>query len=211
MPWDMLVPTGGGTGGGEMVVHGPEWHNADVPSKINPNLLYNSTGMMNMNGWIIHPKVINFRDEFIIDDFSYFLATGNSADGNAMISASTPLIPGQTYTFSGQFVGGPIRVSMLFQDQANVNLIDYFVGTTVLFEETFLPGSPRRAASFVPPAGTYAGSLKIEFLAATESDTAKYMRMKIEEGNKATEWIPCLTDPYQNNIVISGVTAADLA
>lgn len=212
MPWDIAVSGSGGTGTGEgMVIHGPEYHTGQIPTVINPNLLYNSTGMMNMIGWITHPKVINFRDEFIIDDFSYFLATGNSAEADAMFSASVPLTPGKQYTFSGEFSGpAVIKVTMLYQDVNHVNLLTEFVDTLVLCEEVFTDLSVRKNVTFTPPAGTHSGSLKIEFLATDEAQTAIYKRLKIEEGAVATAWIPCLTDPYQNNIVIQGLTAADM-
>lgn len=206
MPWLINVQSGGGSGGG--IVIDPELL-ATLQKIANPNLLYNSTGMMNMGGWITHPKTKNFRDEFIIDDFSYYVTTGNDA-GIGFVSASLPVQAGKEYTFSGEFVSpSPIKVSILFQDSQNINSTTNLVSEMVLFEETFGGEFTQRVATFTPPTGTYCCSLKIEFLAADETEQALYQRLKIEEGNKATAWIPCLTDPYQNNVFMPALTAAD--
>lgn len=210
MGWGTSNWLGTGGSGGEMTIHGSDMHDSTVPKIINPNLLYNSTGMMNLGGWIVHPKVINYRDEFIIDDFSYFLVTGDTED-TPMVSASLPLEAGVEYTFSGEFVSDfPIRVKMLYQDQAGVNDLDQILSTVELFTEVFPSGSERRVASFTVPEGVYCGCLSIEHLADNETVTAIYKRMKIEKGSVATEWIPCLTDPYQNTIYAEGMNAYEL-
>lgn len=199
-----------GSGGG-MTVHGSDMHDATVPRIKNPNLLYNSTGMMNMGGWISHPKVINFRDEFIIDDYSYFLVTGNTENTNAMISASLPIKEGVTYTFSGEFEStDSIRVSILFQDSSNVNNPEENIAAVELFSESFVANGARRVASFSAPSGAYCCCVKLEHLATQETNTAKYIRLKIEEGSVATDWVPCMSDPYQNNVLLVGMTASDL-
>ena len=100
-------------------------------------------------------------------------------------------------------------MSILFQDQNNVNNVSNLVSEMVLFEETLGSESGRRVATFTVPEGVYCGCLKIESLAANETDVAIYQRLKIEEGNKATAWVPCLTDPYQNNVFMAGLTASD--
>jgi hypothetical protein len=200
----------GSSGGGEMRVHGSDMHDATVPKIIHPNLLYNSTGMMNLGGWINTTKVINYRDEFIIDDFSYFLLTGNT-EGSGFSCQSLPLKEGVVHTFSGTFVSEDIlRISMFFQDQTGVNDFSKTIGSVILFEQNFPNGTARVEASFTPPVGTYAGYLCIEYLATDEAHTATLSRMKIEESATATDWVPCLTDPYQNNIVIQPLNAAAL-
>lgn len=207
MPW---LTDQTSSGGGDGTTIDPELL-ATLQRIANPNLLYNSTGMMNMGGWIVHPKTINFRDNFLIDDFSYFLVTGND-EGLGQVSASLPLLPGIMYTFSGEFQStAPIRISMLFQDANGLNSYDNIIGSIQLFEGVLNNDEAhRKILQFTPPAGTVSGSLKLEHLAPNETTQAIYKRLKIEKGSVATAWVPCLTDPYQNNVVITGMTAAEM-
>jgi hypothetical protein len=200
---------GGSSGGGEMRVHGSDMHDATVPKIINPNLLYNSTGMMNLGGWINTDKVINFRDDFIIDDFSYFLMTG-STEGAGFSSYSLPLEPSTEYVFSGTFLAqNTLRMTMFFQKQEQLNDHTAKSGLAVLFEQLFAE-ELRVQKTFMTPADIVGGFLCIEHITSDTLAVAKLTRMKIEKGSTATEWIPCLTDPYQNTVSLGGMSAADI-
>lgn len=218
MPWDIEVSGSGGsggTGGTGMTKHGNEWHNepyltaADVPTLHNPNLLFNSTGMLNMNGWIKYDHVIAFRDDFIIDDFAYFLCTGNdSPDG--FVSLSIPVTAGSTYCFSGYFTNNDaVKVSVLFQNGTDLNTENY-VSSIVLFNSIFTTET-REFKTFTIPAGIIGAAIKIEHLCSNNIATAIYKRLKVEQGSTMTDWVPCLSDPYTTYSAISGMTAADFA
>lgn len=185
---------------------------------INPNLLYNSTGMMNMSGWIVDSRVTNYRDDYILDDYSFFVISGNNTD-LGFICKSCPVLPNTIYTFSGEFIshGQSIKVSVGYQTQDQLNT-DRSTTQQILLEKSY-PSSVQKeqisendwhydTAQFTTPAYCKGIYLRIDNIASKDQE-AYIRRLKIEQGTVATQWVPSLTDPYQNNVVIEGFNALD--
>lgn len=177
----------------------------------NPNLLYNSTGMMNLNGYVSTVNTINYRDRYISDKDSFFYITGPNGP-TGFVSQSVPVSGGKTYTFSGYFFthGNSIDINVGYQTENELNTVNsievfnlckdqLFEGDWTFFEKTFTI-TDNNAIN-----GMY---LQIVQNGTNTTAECFIKKMKIEEGEKSTSWIAEITDPYQNQISISGMNAA---
>jgi hypothetical protein len=203
-----LLPSGGSTEPGDVPIHGSDKHDDSVLKEINPNLIYNSTGMMNTHGWEHTPRTINFRDNFMIDDFSYFVTKGND-EGTGMTCISIPVQSGGIYTFSGYFDSvSNIRITVLYQKDEHLNTLEAHSREIIYDAPSTLDMRVIRQLHI--PEGISGAAFCIEHLAASEEEEAIIKRLKLEEGDVATKWIPCMTDPYLNQIRLSSVNASDI-
>lgn len=175
---------------------------------IKPNLLYNSTGMVSMSGWLTKDKVTNYRDDYILDDYSYFVITGDNLQ-TGFICKSVPVEPHKTYTFSGEFFthGKSITVVLNYQNRGQLNTTEGFTTKTV-FTGLCEGDWTLKSYTFTCPSDTLGVCIGI-YQAANDETTEVFIRhLKIEEGSEATKWIPSMTDPYQNIVAYSGFNAS---
>lgn len=175
----------------------------------NDNLLYNSTGIVNLTGWFSTDKVSIFRDDYVLDDNCYFIITGNnSPDG--FISMSIEVTPGETYTFSGNFIArqAPLTIVFGYQDKDHLNSTEVTLNDTVL-TDTYQDWT-QVSFSSVAPDNAQSAYVCFIFEATNEDMQAGLKRLKVEKGSVATKWIPSLTDPYQANVIFTGYDAAAL-
>ena len=175
----------------------------------NDNLLYNSTGIVNLTGWFSTDKVSIFRDDYVLDDNCYFIITGNNAP-DGFISMSIEVTPGETYTFSGSLIAqqAPLTVIFGYQDKNNLNSTESTLNDTIL-TDTYLDWT-QVSFSSVAPDNAQSAYVCFIFEATDENMQAGLKRLKVEKGNVATKWVPSLTDPYQANVVFTGYDAAAL-
>lgn len=175
----------------------------------NDNLLYNSTGIVNLAGWFSTDKVSIFRDDYVLDDNCYFIITGNNAP-DGFISMSVEVTPGETYTFSGNVIAqqSPLTVIFGYQDENNLNSTDCTLNNKILTD--VYQDWTKVSISSVAPENAKSAYVCFIFEATDEDKRAGLKRLKIEKGNIATKWIPSLTDPYQANVVFTGYDAAAL-
>ncbi len=175
----------------------------------NPNLLYNSTGMMNMSGWVQDARVINYRDNYILDDYSYFVITGNNSDVG-FISKSCPVEPNKTYMFSGEIFthGSSCRISIGLQVEAQLNTFEG--NELMLIEKQFANDWTYFEKSFNTTNNIVGVYVRIDYFAKTDTEQCFVRKLKLEYGDKATPWVPSLTDPYVNNVSIVSFNASDL-
>jgi len=178
---------------------------------INPNLLYNSTGIMNLNGYVSTTNTINYRDRYISDKDSFFYITGPNGP-TGFVSQSVPVSGGMTYTFSGYFYthGNPIDINVGYQTENELNTVNSIevvnLGKDLLFEDgwTFFE------KTFTISDNSNINGLYLQIVQGGENTTAEcyIKKMKIEEGEKSTSWVAEITDPYQNQISITGMNAS---
>lgn len=178
---------------------------------VNPNLLYNSTGIMNLNGYVSTVNTINFRDRYISDKDSFFYITGPNGP-TGFVSQSVPVSGGMTYTFSGYFYthGNSIDINVGYQTENELNTVNGIevvnLGKDLLFEDgwTFFE------KTFTISDNDAINGLYLQIVQGGENTTAEcyIKKMKIEEGEVSTSWVAEITDPYQNQISISGMNAA---
>lgn len=175
----------------------------------NDNLLYNSTGIVNLTGWFSTDKVSIFRDDYVLDDNCYFIITGNNAP-DGFISMSIEVTPGETYTFSGSLIAqqAPLTVIFGYQDKNNLNSTESTLNDTIL-TDTYQDWT-QVSFSSVAPDNAQSAYVCFIFEATDENMQAGLKRLKVEKGNVATKWVPSLTDPYQANVVFTGYDAAAL-
>lgn len=175
----------------------------------NDNLLYNSTGIVNLTGWFSTDKVSIFRDDYVLDDNCYFIITGNNAP-DGFISMSIEVTPGETYTFSGSLIAqqAPLTVIFGYQDKDHLNSTEATLSDTIL-TDTYQDWT-QVSFSSVAPDNAQSAYVCFIFEAADENMRAGLKRLKVEKGNVATKWVPALTDPYQANVVFTGYDAAAL-
>ena len=175
----------------------------------NDNLLYNSTGIVNLTGWFSTDKVSIFRDDYVLDDNCYFIITGNNAP-DGFISMSIEVTPGETYTFSGSLIAqqAPLTVVFGYQDKDHLNSTESTLSDTIL-TDTY-QDCTQVSFSSVAPDNAQSAYVCFIFEAADENMKAGLKRLKVEKGNVATKWVPSLTDPYQANVVFTGYDAAAL-
>ena len=177
----------------------------------NPNLLYNSTGIMNLNGYVSTVNTVNYRDRYISDKDSFFYITGPNGPVG-FVSQSVPVSGGMTYTFSGYFYthGNPIDINVGYQTENELNTVNGIevvnLGKDLLFEDgwTFFE------KTFTVSDNSAINGLYLQIVQNGTNTTAEcyIKKMKIEEGEKSTSWVAEITDPYQNQIAISGMNAA---
>lgn len=175
----------------------------------NDNLLYNSTGIVNLTGWFSTDKVSIFRDDYVLDDNCYFIITGNNAP-DGFISMSIEVTPGETYTFSGSLIAqqAPLTVIFGYQDKDHLNSTEATLNDTIL-TDTYQNWT-QISFSSVAPDNAQSAYVCFIFEATDENMKAGLKRLKVEKGNAATKWVPALTDPYQANVVFTGYDAAAL-
>lgn len=175
----------------------------------NDNLLYNSTGIVNLTGWFSTDKVSIFRDDYVLDDNCYFIITGNNAP-DGFISMSIEVTPGETYTFSGSLIAqqAPLTVIFGYQDKNNLNSTESTLNDTILTD--MYQDWTQVSFSSVAPDNAQSAYVCFIFEATDENMQAGLKRLKVEKGNVATKWVPSLTDPYQANVVFTGYDAAAL-
>ena len=175
----------------------------------NDNLLYNSTGIVNLTGWFSTDKVSIFRDDYVLDDNCYFIITGNNAP-DGFISMSIEVTPGETYTFSGNLIAqqAPLTVIFGYQDKDHLNSTEATLSDTIL-TDTYQDWT-QVSFSSIAPDNAQSAYVCFIFEATDENMRAGLKRLKVEKGNVATKWVPSLTDPYQANVVFTGYDAAAL-
>ena len=179
-----------------------------IESNINPNLLYNSTGMVGLTGWLgAISKAEVYRDEFILDDNSYFILKGNN-ESDGFVSNSFPVTPGKSYTFSGLFKtdkNSSFKIIFGYQDINNLNDI-----TSTLNDNELVITENEWTSKFITsiaPENAHSGYIRI----LTTNGNNYLKRMKVEEGTVITKWIPSLTDPFEtSNTVLVGYDAKDM-
>ena len=169
----------------------------------NDNLLYNSTGIVNLTGWFSTDKVSIFRDDYVLDDNCYFIITGNNAP-DGFISMSIEVTPGETYTFSGSLIAqqAPLTVVFGYQDKDHLNSTESTLSDTIL-TDTYQDWT-QVSFSSVAPDNAQSAYVCFIFEAADENMKAGLKRLKVEKGKVATKGVPSLTDPYQANVVFTG-------
>lgn len=175
----------------------------------NDNLLYNSTGIVNLTGWFSTDKVSIFRDDYVLDDNCYFIITGNNAP-DGFISMSIEVTPGEIYTFSGNVIAqeAPLTVIFGYQDKDHLNSTEVTLNDTILTD--VYQDWTQISFSSVAPDNAQSAYVCFIFEATDENMQAGLKRLKVEKGNVATKWVPSLTDPYQANVVFTGYDAAAL-
>ena len=175
----------------------------------NDNLLYNSTGIVNLTGWFSTDKVSIFTDDYVLDDNCYFIITGNNAP-DGFISMSIEVTPGETYTFSGNVIAqeAPLTVIFGYQDKDHLNSTEVTLNDTILTD--VYQDWTQVSFSSVAPDNAQSAYVCFIFEATDENMQAGLKRLKVEKGNVATKWVPSLTDPYQANVVFTGYDAAAL-
>ena len=178
---------------------------------VNPNLLYNSTGMMNLNGYVSTVNTINYRDRYISDKDSFFYITGPNGP-TGFVSQSVPVSGGKTYTFSGYFFthGNPITINVGYQTENELNTINSIEVVNICNDQLFEGDWTFFEKTFTITDNNAINGMYLQIVQNGTNTTAECFikKMKIEEGEKSTSWIAEITDPYQNQVAIGGLSAA---
>lgn len=175
---------------------------------VNENLLFNSTGYLDLAGWS-GSKVTISEDDFIDDSDRHFIITDTNV-ANKFTSKSFALVAGQEYTMSFYYQvasGGLLTASIGLQNSSQVN-----TATMTSMTNAVVGGSSATWAkitkTFTATAGTVAGIVRFSQITANASAVAKIRRIKIEVGSKDTKWIPAYSDSALNaSTLIAGPDA----
>ena len=206
MPWAHRVTSGTTP---ELTIHGNSLHDNTVPKIINPNIIYNSTGLMEFNGWNNLPNSNVVNTEFISKENIHFTLLGEVLLPNAFISSSFIIKPSTIYTFSGYFLSTQnIKVSLLYQTEDQINTIN-FTESKDLIVNVYMDFKERQICTFTTELYSI-GAICIEHLDYDNVNLSKIKRLKLEEGNLLTDWIPNISDPYIPIPTFTGLKANQL-
>ena len=179
-----------------------------------PNLIYNSTGMRDLDGWYNTTGVSIYHDNYLNDDDVHFVITGKKSDStflDALTSASIKLSPGTTYSLSCKYKtenGASLSLALGVQTTTQINTIDTLSQRTLvtnLQATNWTTHTVQLVADSTQPAHI----LRIAQPTNNPAAILRIQNIKLEEGSVATPWIPCYTDySINSSVAITGTNAA---